>query len=141
MDSHKQTLTSAWSGMMAVLIIMLLLDPIQHAMSGRYAELSAALKHDPGELGLNILIGMLCFNVLTQVGIQLFSNYAWRTFVLIASITYGLFFLIHQVVHVLGGEDLGLHTLLDLTHHLLALASVLAAWNWRNETSTLMSNS
>ncbi len=133
MINFRQTLSTAWSGMLTLLITMLLLDPIQHAMNGRYAELSQTLKKDPGELGLTLLIGMLCFNALTQVGIQLFSNYAWRAFVLIASVTYGLFFLIHQVVHLIGGETFGLHTVLDLTHHILAITSVLAAWKWKNE--------
>lgn len=133
MINFRQTLSAAWSGMLAVLITMLLLDPIQHAMNGRYAELSQSLKKDPGELGLTLLIGMLCFNALIQVGIQLFSNHAWRVFVLIASMTYGLFFLIHQVVHLIGGETFGLHTVLDLTHHILAIASVLTAWKWKNE--------
>ncbi len=43
--------------------------------------------------------------------------------------------LIHQVVHVAGGEALGLHTVLDVTHHMLALAGVVAAHQWRKASA------
>ena len=76
---HRPLLSTAWSGMLAVLIAVLLVDPLRHAMAGAYT----------------------------------------------------LFFLLHQVVHMAGGEGLGLHTVLDLTHHALGLVACWAAWRWR----------
>ena len=128
---HRTVLSTAWSGMLAVLIAMLLVDVLHHAMAGRYAELSATLAHDPGELGLRVLLVMLCANTLVQVGIHLFAGRAWRTAVLVLSVLYTLFFVLHQLVHLAGGEELGLHTVLDLTHHTLGLVACRAAWRWR----------
>jgi hypothetical protein len=123
--------------MLAVLLAMLLIDPIQYAMTGRYGELSHALQHDPGTFGLHVLMVMLCFNALMQVGIQTFSCTSWRCFVLMATTFYGLFFLIHQVIHVANGEPLGLRTVLDVTHQLLAMAATVAAWRWKKESYSL----
>ena len=131
----RNILTTAWAGMLAVLLAMLLIDPLQHAMTGQYEALTHTLQHDPGTLGLRVLIGMLCANTLMQVGIQMFGSPAWRSFVLVITAFYGLFFLIHQVVHVAGGEALGLHTVLDVTHHLLAVAAVVAAYQWRKASA------
>lgn len=128
---HRTLLSTAWAGMLAVLIAMLLVDTLRHAMAGRYTELTATLAHDPGVLGLRVLVVMLCFNTLVQVGVHLFSGRAWRTAVLVVTVLYVLFFLAHQVVHVAGGEGLGLHTVLDLTHHTLGVAACWAAWRWR----------
>jgi hypothetical protein len=133
---QRHLLTSSWAGMLAILLAMLLIDPLQYLMSGQYEDLSQTLQHDPGTLGLRVLMVMLCLNTLMQVGIQMFAGPRWRSFVLAVTALYGLFFLIHQVVHVAGGEALGLHTLLDVTHHLLAIAATTAAWRWKKETST-----
>lgn len=133
--NHRNILTTAWAGKLVVLLAMLLIDPIQHAMTGQYEALTQTLQHDPDILGLRVLIGMLCLNALMQVGIQMFCGLAWRGFVLVITALYGLFFLIHQVVHMAGGEALGLHTVLDVTHHLLALAGVVSAHKWRKDAS------
>jgi hypothetical protein len=114
--------------MLVVLLAMLLIDPLQHAMAGQYEALTHTLQHDQGTLGLSELSGMLCANTLMQVGIQMFGVPAWRSFVLVNTALYGLFFLIHQMVHVAGGEALALHTVLNVTHYLLAVSVVVAAY-------------
>ncbi|PUE07697.1 hypothetical protein [Limnohabitans sp. T6-20] len=131
--NSRTILSTAWAGMLAILLAMLLIDPLQYLMRGQYEDLSQTLQHDPGTLGLRVLMVMLCLNTLMQVGIQMFSGPRWRSGVLAITTLYGLFFLVHQVVHVAGGEALGLHTLLDVTHHLLAIVATLAAWRWKKE--------
>jgi hypothetical protein len=115
--NHRNIVSTAWAGMLAILLAMLLIDPLQYLMRGQYEDLSQTLQHDPGTLGLRVLMVMLCLNTLMQVGIQMFAGPRWRSGVLAVTALYGLFFLVHQVVHVAGGEALGLHTVLDVTHH------------------------
>ena len=133
--SNRHALSTSWAGMLAILLAMLLIDPLQYLMSGQYEDLSQTLQHDPGTLGLRVLMVMLCLNTLMQVGIQMFVGPRWRSLVLVVTALYGLFFLVHQVVHVAGGEALGLHTVLDVTHHLLAIAATTAAWRWKKEAA------
>ena len=133
--SNRHALSTSWAGMLAILLAMLLIDPLQYLMSGQYEDLSQTLQHDPGTLGLRVLMVMLCLNTLMQVGVQMFVGPRWRSLVLVVTALYGLFFLVHQVVHVAGGEALGLHTVLDVTHHLLAIAATTAAWWWKKEVS------
>lgn len=135
--NHRSIVSTAWAGMLAILLAMLLIDPLQYLMRGQYEDLSQTLQHDPGTLGLRVLVVMLCLNTLMQVGIQMFAGPRWRSGVLAVTALYGLFFLVHQVVHVAGGEALGLHTVLDVTHHLLAIAATAAAWRWKKETAAV----
>ena len=38
--NHRSLLSTAWAGMLAVLLAMLLIDPLQHAMAGQYEALT-----------------------------------------------------------------------------------------------------
>jgi hypothetical protein len=133
--NFRAVISSAWAGMLAILLAMLLVDPLRHAMAGTYTELSDTLRHDPGVAGLRVLLVMLALNTLVQVAVHVFSSRRWRGILLGLSVLYTLFFLAHQIVHLLGGEEFGLHTLLDVTHHLLGCTACWAAWRWRQFAS------
>lgn len=128
---NPRTLVStAWSGMLAILVAMLILEPLRHLMAGTYEPLSTALQHDPGQLGLKVLIVLLCLNAIVQVSVQALSCRTSKISILVISVLYGLFFFLHNIVHLIGGEPLGLQTVLDVTHHILAATAVWGAWHW-----------
>lgn len=129
---YQDAISHAWLGMLAVLIVMLIVDVLDYAMHGRYEQLSEILAHDPGARGLRVLVAMLSANSLIQTSVNLFSAAEFRVFIFICSIVYVLFFVAHQVLHLLKGESLGLHSVLDFTHHALGASAIWAAWNWIN---------
>jgi hypothetical protein len=133
--NYRAVISSAWAGMLGVLVAMLLVDPLRHAMAGTYAELSQTLAADPGEKGLVVLLVMLCMNTLVQVAVHTVTSTRSRTVIFVLSTLYGVFFLIHQVVHLVGGEGLSLHTALDVTHHVLAATAIWASWRWRKSAA------
>lgn len=128
--NHPTLIATAWSGMLAVLLAMLLVDVLRHAMQGDWQGLSDTLAHDPGPLGLRVLLSLLCLNVLVQVAVQIGQSPAFRTGVLVLTALYAGFFVAHQLVHLVKGEKPGLHTLLDLTHHALGAVATWSAWQW-----------
>ena len=130
--NHRVTIAHAWSGMLAVLLMMLLADVVQLAALGSYADFSATLAADPGISGLRALVYLACANVLMQVAIHTFDGKVFRLFVAVATGSYALFFMGHQVVHLAAGEGVGLQTVLDVTHHLLGVWALWAARCWRN---------
>ncbi|NRT56023.1 hypothetical protein [Sphaerotilus uruguayifluvii] len=132
-DNPRQVISTAWGGMLALLIVMLLLDPLRKAMGGDYAGLSLLLQQDPGEQGLRILIGMICLNALVQVLVHVRSCRTARVTALVLSALYGLFFVAHHIIHLRAGEQPGLQTGLDMTHHLLAGLAVWGAWRWMKQ--------
>ena len=129
--SRFQAITAqAWAGMLAILLMMFIVDLERFAMLGQYKELSESLATDPGAVGLLVLVYLVCLNVIMQVAIRTFSTQWFRVATLGVTVAYAAFFLLHQVVHLAGGEPLGIHTPLDITHHLLGGWGSWSAWRW-----------
>ena len=111
--NHRAIIATSWGGMLALLLAMLMLSPLQYAMNGQYEALTKVLREDPSPLGLQVLIVMLCLNALVQVTVHARSCRTAKVSVFILSVLYGLFFLAHNIVHMIGGEPLGLQSVLD----------------------------
>jgi hypothetical protein len=116
--------------MLAVLLMMLQADVVRLAMFGPYSDLSLALAADPGISGLRALVFLACANVLMQVAIHTFDGKGFSLFVVVVTAAYTMFFMGHQVVHLVSGEGIGLQTALDVTHHLLGVWAMWAAGCW-----------
>ena len=80
---------------------------------------------------LQVLIVLLCLNAIVQVTVHARSCRIAKVCVLVLSVLYGLFFLAHNIVHMVGGEPLGLQSVLDFTHHALAGFAIWGAWRWQ----------
>ena len=135
-DSRYRAITAqAWSGMLAVLLTMFIADLVRLSIKGPYAELAESLAADPGLTGLWVLVCLICLNALVQVAVRAFDGAAFRRLVFWTSVLYTAFFIWHQVAHVLSGERFGLHTVLDLTHHVLGLWACWASFRWSRSTA------
>jgi len=129
---YRSIVAASWSGMLALLLAMLILEPLRFAMSGKYAELTSLLRTDPGPVGLQVLMVLLCLNAVVQVTVHARSCRTAKVSIFFLSVLYGLFFLAHNVVHYLAGEALGLQSVLDFTHHGLAGFAIWGAWRWQS---------
>ncbi len=129
--NHRAVIATSWGGMLAVLLAMLMLSPLEYAMNGQYEALTLVLRDDPSPLGLQVLIVLLCLNAIVQVTVHARSCRTAKVCVLVLSVLYGLFFLAHNIVHMVGGEPLGLQSVLDFTHHALAGFAIWGAWRWQ----------
>jgi hypothetical protein len=45
--NHRAIIATSWGGMLAVLLAMLMLSPLQYAMNGQYEALTKVLCEDP----------------------------------------------------------------------------------------------
>ena len=129
--NYRAVIPTSWGGMLAVLLAMLMLSPLQYVMNGQYEALTLVLRNDPSPLGLQVLIVLLCLNAIVQVTVHARSCRTAKVCVLVLSVLYGLFFLAYNIVHMVGGEPLGLQSVLDFTHHVLAGLAIWGAWRWQ----------
>jgi ABC-type xylose transport system permease subunit len=90
--NYRAVIPTSWSGMLAVLLAMLMLSPLQYAMNGQYEALTLVLRNDPSPLGLQVLIVLLCLNAIVQVTVHARSCRTVKVCVLVLSVLYGLFF-------------------------------------------------
>lgn len=133
LSSKYQAITvQAWAGMLALLLMMFIADIERLAMQGQYTELAEALADDPGKSGLWILVFLASFNAVMQLAVRTFESKPFRVFVFWVTVAYTVFFILHQVVHFVGGETLGLHTPLDIAHHVLGIWGCWASRRWAN---------
>lgn len=133
--NYREITARAWSGMLVILITMLIVDVLQFSMQGQYSELAATLAKDPGSVGLAVLLCFICGNALLQVAISIWDNRRFKSFVFWTSVLYTTFFVLHQLVHMIGGEDVGLHTVLDTSNHILGITACWASWHWKNQAT------
>ncbi len=129
--NYRAVVATSWGGMLVLLIAMLILEPLRYAMNGQYEALTSLLRKDPGQAGLQVLVLLLCLNAIVQVTVHARECRVAKVSILVLSLLYGLFFLAHNIAHFLGGEALGLQSVLDLTHHALASFAIWGAWRWQ----------
>jgi len=128
---YRAVIATSWGGMLAVLLAMLMLRPLQYAMNGQSAALTLVLRNDPSPLGLQVLIVLLCLNAIVQVTVHARSCRTAQVCVFVLSVLYGLFFLAHYIVPMVCCEPLGLQSVLDFTHPALAGFAIWGAWRWQ----------
>lgn len=138
---YSSIVAQAWSGMLALLLLMFISDVLRLFMLADFDAMAQALAVDPGDTGLAVLTAMACFNVLVQMALRTLDSPALRQFVFWASVAYTGFFLLHQVVHLAGGEEMGVHSLLDFTHHALGVWACWAARRWAQAAGRAMPRS
>ena len=122
----RSIIAQGLTGMFFLLLCMFITDYVEYGMKGDFS----ALNHDPGLKGIWILTFVMCMNVLMQIAIQTFNNntFKWLTFGF--AVLYTLFFVMHQVGHALQGETFDMHTIFDVTHHIIGIWTTVAAYKW-----------
>ena len=50
--NYRAIIATSWGGMLALLLAMLMLSPLEYAMNGQYEALTKVLREDPSPLGL-----------------------------------------------------------------------------------------
>lgn len=128
--TYRDLVAQGWAGMLFLLLTMLIADIIELAMQGDYGRTTVHLLTDPGIVGLWFLSCLICVNVLAQMAIRATPENKYRTWILILTAAYGVFFLAHQIVHLQSGEGFDIHFILDITHHTLAAWASWAAFKW-----------
>lgn len=108
---------------------MFISDLLRLFMLSDFDALAQALAMEPGDSGLAVLTALACFNTLVQMVL--------RKFIFWASVAYTGFFMLHQVVHLAGGEEMGVRSLLDFTHHASGVWACWAARRWANTANTV----
>lgn len=127
---YQSLVVQGWVGMLFLLLTMFITDLVELGMQGDYAATSVFLLKDPGVAGLWFLAGLICLNVIAQMGIRAVSEKRCRWWVFGVTVGYGCFFLAHQVMHLAAGEGLDIHFLLDTTHNVIAAWASWAAYQW-----------
>jgi hypothetical protein len=122
----RNIIAKGWSGMLFLLFLMMIADIVECGIKNDFSFLTK----DPGSKGLWFIVIMTIINVSIQISVQTFESKKFRWFVFSLTLLYTLFFIGHQVVHLVMGEGIDIHFFLDITHHLLGIWAVIFAYKW-----------
>ena len=62
--------------------------------------------------------------------IKTFENRKFRWFVFGLTCLYTLFFIGHQVNHLLSAEGIDFHFFIDIAHHILGIWAIMFSYKW-----------
>lgn len=142
--SYRDVIAQAWVAMLLLLLTMLIVDIIGVLISGDYDRASELLSKDPGVSGLWFLSCLICINVLLQMTVRFIEKQKYRWMIFVLTLCYGVFFLAHQIFHLINGEGFGIHFLLDTTHDIVAVWALWVCYKWattRNAADQVVSYS
>ena len=125
-SNYQNIISQAWVGMAIILIMMQITDLVEAGMKNDYSEFTHHLKMK----GLWILSIMAIINVIIQNLVKISDYPVVRWVVLIVSILYTLFHVIHQLVHLISGDKFDIHFCFDITHHALGITAIIFAIKW-----------
>lgn len=125
-DKQRRIAIQGLGGMLFLLVMMFITDFAEYAMANDFSLLIG----DPGINGLWVLAIMACINVLTGLFLLVFENRTsrWVFFGIIAA--YTMFFVIHQLEHLINGAGIDIHFFFDVTHHTLGITASISAFRW-----------
>jgi hypothetical protein len=131
---YEDVVVQGWVGMLFLLLLMFITDLIEQAINGSFQNMAAFLAKDPGITGLWVLTGLICTNVLVQISVRSFHGKACRKIIFILTIGYAVFFLLHQIIHLINGEGFDIHFMIDITHNILGAWASWAAYQLAYKT-------
>ena len=129
-SKYQGILLQGWIGMLFLLLTMFITDIVEQAIKGSFESFSTFLAEDPGIVGLWILACMICANVVMQMVIRVIRKKCWRWFAFYSTLIYTLFFLTHQINHIVSGEGFDIHFVIDITHNILGFWASWATYKW-----------
>jgi hypothetical protein len=125
--SLRLNIAIGWIMMFFVLLAMFVVDLAKSAINENFENWS----QDMNEGGLMIMLVIMCIYIFIPM-LTLVINAKWyRGFVIGITAFITLFFIAHEIAHMLTGDmPFGLRHILDFSHHILGVWVTIAAVKW-----------
>ena len=127
---YRAIIAQAWSGMLMVLMIGLVVDLWGLLLKSSYEQLTESLRAAAGLRLLWFLAFLTCLSSLIQVGVRTFDSPAFRGFVFCASSVYIAVLLLYTAIDTILLPHFDFHTILSLTHIILGVWACWASARW-----------
>jgi len=125
-SNYQNIISQAWVGMALLSIVMQITDLIEAGMKNDFSEFTNHLKMR----GLWVFSIMIIINVIMQNLVKISDNPVAKWVILIVTIPYTLFMLLHQLIHLKSGDRFDIHFCFDITHHVLGITAIIFAIKW-----------
>ena len=126
----RSTVAQGWSMMLMAFILILFCNLMKSAIHG---DFHGWIK-DPGMGGLPILVSVMVIYIFMPMLVRTISAQWFRWVVVALAVFFTMFFVAHQLSHVLAGDrEFDIIQALDFTHHTLGIWVVVLASKWARQ--------
>lgn len=123
----RQTLIVGWIALINLVVVMFIVSIYRGAIANDFSGFTK----DPGTLGMDIMIVVFTIYALIPVLVRWTDWVPVRWFMVLASCFFFLFFIAHQLTHmIIDGTRLSLYHVLDFAHHFLMLWMIVCSIRW-----------
>ena len=125
--SLRTSVSTAWLCWLLIVLTMGVVDLVQSAVIVDFTKFDK----DPGQEGLNMLIIVMTIYALMPILVRTIDNVIFRWFVVAAAVFFTMFFIAHEVSHlIIGDMPWGIRHSLDLAHHAIGIWMTIIAGKW-----------
>lgn len=123
----RTSVAQAWVCWLLLVLTMGVIDLVQSAIILDFAKFD----NDPGQEGLHMLIIVMTFYAVMPILVRTIDFVIFRWFVVGAASFFTLFFIAHEVSHlIIGDMPWGIRHALDLAHHFIGVWLIITAGRW-----------
>lgn len=126
-ENYRQSVVIGWVNLLQLVVVMFVISLLKSAIENDFTPFG----RDPGIMGMNIMIVVFTIYAVIPILVKMFDAQAFRWFIVGISIFFLLFFIAHQLTHMIVDKmPLNLYHLLDFAHHFIILWVIVSAIRW-----------
>ena len=126
-EKYRQSIIVGWIMLLQIVLVMFIISLLRGAIKNDFSGFAK----DPGELGTNIMIIVFAIYAIIPVMVRICSAIFIRWFTFGISIFFLLFFIAHQLTHmIVDNMPLNIYHVLDFTHHAIILWVIVCSYKW-----------
>lgn len=124
---YQNLIAISWIVLLQIVLVMFIISILRGAVANDFSGFAK----DPGEMGTNIMIVVFTIYALLPVLVFLLTHVIFRWFYFALAIFFLLFFIAHQVTHmIVDNMPLNLYHLLDFAHHGVMILVIILSLKW-----------
>ncbi|MES2674926.1 MAG: hypothetical protein V4660_11855 [Pseudomonadota bacterium] len=126
-EQYRQSVIVGWIMLLQVVLVMFIISILRGAVKNDFSGFAK----DPGIGGTNIMIIVFAIYAILPVLLRAMDYIFLRWFTFAISIFFLLFFIAHQLTHmIVDNMPLNLYHVLDFTHHGIILWVIVCSFKW-----------
>lgn len=130
-EQYRQSVIVGWIMLLQIVLVMFIISILRGAIKNDFSGFAK----DPGELGTNIMIIVFAIYAVIPVLVRAIGAVFMRWFTFGISIFFMLFFIAHQLTHmIVDNMPLNIYHVLDFVHHAIILWVIICSYKWAKAT-------
>lgn len=126
-EQYRKSIIIGWISLLQLVVVMFIVSLLRSAIANDFRPFTK----DPGYTGMNIMIVVFTIYAAIPIFVNLFDGRVFRWFIVGISIFFLLFFIAHQLTHMLVDKmPLSMYHVLDFAHHFIILWVIVCAIRW-----------